>query len=48
MPALRADGTLTGLSDRVGALGGTLTITSPPAQGTVLRAAVPVPGRRPR
>jgi PAS domain S-box-containing protein len=36
------DSGLTGLSDRIGALGGTLTITSPPAQGTVLRATVPV------
>jgi signal transduction histidine kinase len=40
-PRSQASG-LTGLSDRIGALGGTLTITSPPAQGTVLRAAVPV------
>jgi PAS domain S-box-containing protein len=38
------DSGLTGLSDRIGALGGTLTITSPPAQGTVLRATVPVQG----
>jgi PAS domain S-box-containing protein len=34
---------LIGLSDRIGALGGTLDIISPPARGTVLRAAVPVP-----
>jgi PAS domain S-box-containing protein len=40
-PRSQASG-LTGLSDRIGALGGTLTITSPPAQGTVLRATVPV------
>jgi PAS domain S-box-containing protein len=32
---------LTGLSDRLGALGGTLDIASPPSGGTVLRAAVP-------
>ncbi len=42
-PRSQASG-LTGLSDRIGALGGTLTITSPPAQGTVLRATVPVQG----
>ena len=36
------DSGLTGLSDRIGALGGTLTIASPPAQGTTLRATVPV------
>jgi PAS domain S-box-containing protein len=34
---------LIGLRDRLGALGGTLDIISPPAGGTVLRAAVPVP-----
>ena len=34
---------LIGLSDRIGALSGTLDITSPPSRGTVLRAAVPIP-----
>jgi PAS domain S-box-containing protein len=34
---------LIGLSDRIGALGGTLDIISPPSRGTVLRAAVPIP-----
>jgi PAS domain S-box-containing protein len=34
---------LIGLSDRIGALGGTLDITSPHSHGTVLRAAVPIP-----
>jgi PAS domain S-box-containing protein len=34
---------LVGLSDRIGALGGTVEIASPPAGGTVLRATVPVP-----
>jgi PAS domain S-box-containing protein len=34
---------LIGLSDRIGALGGTLDIISQPSGGTVLRAAVPVP-----
>jgi len=34
---------LIGLSDRIGVLGGTLDITSPPSRGTVLRAAVPIP-----
>jgi PAS domain S-box-containing protein len=34
---------LIGLSDRIGALGGTVDIISPPAGGTVLRAAVPIP-----
>jgi signal transduction histidine kinase len=34
---------LIGLSDRIGALGGTLDIISPPPGGTVLRAAVPTP-----
>jgi PAS domain S-box-containing protein len=32
---------LIGLGDRIGALGGTLDIVSPPSGGTVLRAAVP-------
>jgi PAS domain S-box-containing protein len=40
---------LIGLSDRIGALGGTVDISSPPAGGTVLRAAVPIPpGAAPR
>jgi PAS domain S-box-containing protein len=34
---------LTGLSDRMGAIGGTLDITSPPSGGTILRASVPIP-----
>ncbi len=34
---------LVGLSDRLGAIGGTLHITSPRSRGTVLRAAVPIP-----
>jgi signal transduction histidine kinase len=34
---------LIGLSDRLGAIGGTLEITSPRSGGTVLRASVPVP-----
>ena len=34
---------LIGLSDRIGALGGTVDVISPPSRGTVLRAAVPVP-----
>jgi len=34
---------LTGLSDRIGAIGGTLDIISPHSGGTVLRASVPVP-----
>jgi len=33
---------LIGLSDRIGALGGTVDVTSPPSRGTVLRAAVPL------
>jgi PAS domain S-box-containing protein len=33
---------LIGLRDRIGALGGTVDVVSPPARGTVLRAAVPV------
>ena len=33
---------LIGLSDRIGAIGGTLDITSPPSGGTVLRASVPI------
>jgi PAS domain S-box-containing protein len=39
---------LIGLSDRIGAIGGTLDITSPPSGGTVLRASVPIlPGTAP-
>jgi PAS domain S-box-containing protein len=34
---------LSGLSDRLGAISGTLEITSPHSGGTVLRASVPVP-----
>jgi PAS domain S-box-containing protein len=34
---------LVGLSDRIGAIGGTLDITSPPSGGTLLRACVPIP-----
>jgi PAS domain S-box-containing protein len=34
---------LSGLSDRLGAISGTLEITSPRSGGTVLRASVPVP-----
>jgi PAS domain S-box-containing protein len=34
---------LLGLSDRLGAIGGTLDIISPPSGGTVLRASVPIP-----
>jgi PAS domain S-box-containing protein len=33
---------LTGLRDRIGAVGGTMQIMSPPSAGTVLRAAVPI------
>jgi PAS domain S-box-containing protein len=33
---------LTGLGDRIGAIGGTLDITSPDSGGTLLRASVPV------
>jgi PAS domain S-box-containing protein len=34
---------LIGLSDRIGALGGTVDIISPHSGGTVLRAAIPIP-----
>lgn len=34
---------LIGLSDRVGAIGGTLEITSPESGGTVLRVSIPIP-----
>ncbi len=37
----RAGSGLTGLSDRVGALGGTMTVASPPGSGTKLKAEVP-------
>jgi signal transduction histidine kinase len=33
---------LVGLTDRVQALGGTLTVVSPPAQGTTILAELPV------
>jgi signal transduction histidine kinase len=36
---------LRGLSDRVGALDGTLTVVSPPGEGTRLRAVIPLGGR---
>jgi len=35
---------LVGLKDRVEALGGTLTIKSPPGEGTALHATVPIDG----
>jgi PAS domain S-box-containing protein len=35
---------LVGLRDRVGTLGGTMDVVSPDAGGTMLRAAIPVPG----
>jgi signal transduction histidine kinase len=38
---------LVGLKDRVEALGGTLTIESPPGGGTALHAAVPISGGSP-
>jgi signal transduction histidine kinase len=34
---------LIGLSDRIGALGGTVDIISPHSRGTMLRAAIPIP-----
>lgn len=34
---------LNGLADRIGALGGTMEISSPPADGTVLLATIPLP-----
>jgi len=34
---------LVGLSDRIGAIGGRLDVTSPPSGGTTLRASVPIP-----
>ena len=36
---------LRGLQDRVGALDGTLTVVSPPGEGTRLRAVIPLGGR---
>jgi PAS domain S-box-containing protein len=33
---------LSGLSDRVGAIDGTLTVTSPPGEGTIVRATLPL------
>ena len=33
---------LSGLADRVGACDGTLTVTSPPGEGTLVRAVLPV------
>ncbi len=44
-PRSEASG-LIGLRDRVGTLGGTVDVVSPDAGGTVLRAAIPVPGAR--
>lgn len=39
--SLRAGGGLAGLADRVSALGGTLTVVSPPATGTRVEAVLP-------
>jgi signal transduction histidine kinase len=39
---------LTGLADRVDALDGTLTLTSPAGAGTTLRILLPIPSTRPR
>jgi signal transduction histidine kinase len=36
------DSGLTGLRDRIGALGGTVDIASPAAGGTLLRASIPL------
>jgi signal transduction histidine kinase len=36
-------GGLNGLRDRIGALNGTVDITSPAASGTVLKARIPLP-----
>ena len=33
---------LAGLSDRVGAIDGTLSVTSPPGEGTLVRAELPL------
>jgi PAS domain S-box-containing protein len=38
----RAGSGLTGLADRLDALGGTFTVDSPPGHGTTLRAAIPL------
>jgi signal transduction histidine kinase len=38
---LRPGGGLTGLRERVGELGGTLAVDSPPGIGTTLRACLP-------
>jgi PAS domain S-box-containing protein len=38
---------LTGLHDRIGALNGTMDITSPAAGGTVLQASIPIPREGP-
>jgi PAS domain S-box-containing protein len=41
----RLEGTgLLGLVDRVEAIGGTLEVTSPPREGTMLRVRIPIPG----
>ena len=43
-----ADGSgLTGLADRVAALGGVLAASSPPERGTLVRAVLPLPGQPP-
>ena len=34
---------LSGLADRVGAVEGTLAVESPPGEGTLVRAVLPVP-----
>jgi signal transduction histidine kinase len=39
--ALQAGSGIRGLMDRVEALGGTLTVSSPPGRGTSLRAELP-------
>jgi PAS domain S-box-containing protein len=44
-PRSEASG-LRGLRDRVGALGGTMEISSPAAGGTVLRASIPLPDKQ--
>ena len=35
---------LTGLADRVGAQGGALSVSSPPGDGTTVRAVIPLNG----
>ncbi len=35
---------LTGLADRVGAQGGALSVSSPPGDGTTIRAVLPLDG----